>query len=290
MLVECVKAGVLFLVFQEQEKGENDLCTEKRGIFWGLPETEAVRTLPVVSSVTMKGGEVGSERRKVLFRYHQSGGAWQEGSEGSVLRTIDGGDGAATTSAVPAVPFCDEPGFLFGAMSVGVGRSRKGGGPQRKAPVSDGPVDAFGDEGEGGAEGQGTADWFHLGPARQVAVVCHWSLEGRRAQQHRRSSLYRRVSQARSAGQEELVAAPSLHYRLPCQFGCAGQGTKFASLSRGLLRQARIAAAYQLGLNIKMVLRYTPTGRNWADGPSRKQKLGVAKKPKGQRVRVPGWV
>ena len=65
--VECVKAGVLFLVFQEQKKGENDLCTEKRGIFWGLPETEAVRTLPGVSSVTMKGEKWGLSAGRSFF-------------------------------------------------------------------------------------------------------------------------------------------------------------------------------------------------------------------------------
>ena len=65
--------------------------------------------------------------------------------------------------------------------------------------------------------------------------------------------------------------------------------SKGRSSSRGVLRQSRVGASYQLGLNLRMVLRYVPSGRNWADGPSRGQKVGIAKTEVSQRVRVPGW-
>ena len=65
--------------------------------------------------------------------------------------------------------------------------------------------------------------------------------------------------------------------------------SKGRSSRRALLRQARIAAAYLLGFGLRLVLRYTPSKRNWADGPSRQQSIGVAKKLKGRRLRVPGW-
>ena len=54
LATECVQHDVLFLLLQEQEAGQ-----EGRGIFWGLPETTAVSTLPGVSSVTMKGDRWG---------------------------------------------------------------------------------------------------------------------------------------------------------------------------------------------------------------------------------------
>ena len=66
---------------------------------------------------------------------------------------------------------------------------------------------------------------------------------------------------------------------------------KGRSSTRGLLRQARVAAGYQFGLNIRLVVRFTPSGRNLADGPSRQtKKIGVKRKRIGARVRVPGWV
>ncbi len=54
--------------------------------------------------------------------------------------------------------------------------------------------------------------------------------------------------------------------------------SKGRSSSWGLLRQCRKLAALHLGLGITLVLRYVPTDRNLADGPSRGWRIGVAPK------------
>ena len=53
---------------------------------------------------------------------------------------------------------------------------------------------------------------------------------------------------------------------------------KGRSSSWGLLRQCRKLAALHLGLGITLVMRYIPTDRNLADGPSRGWRIGVAPK------------
>ena len=68
-----------------------------------------------------------------------------------------------------------------------------------------------------------------------------------------------------------------------------GLFSKGRSSKRGLLRQSRVAAAYLLGFGIRLTVGYTSSGVNFADGPSRQQKLGVATKKKPQRLRAPGW-
>ena len=74
-------------------------------------------------------------------------------------------------------------------------------------------------------------------------------------------------------------------------FVALGVLTKERSSSRGLLRLSRIAASYELGLRLSVALRFVHSERNVADGPSLKQKLGVARKLKGRgRLRVPCWV
>jgi len=70
---------------------------------------------------------------------------------------------------------------------------------------------------------------------------------------------------------------------------CLGLFAKGRTSSRGLLRLARIGAAYQLALRITLYLRFVPTDRNWADGPSRQSRLGVLKGPVHVKRRAPGW-
>ena len=50
---------------------------------------------------------------------------------------------------------------------------------------------------------------------------------------------------------------------------------------------ARRAAALQLGLGLKMVLRWVPTKRNQADGPSRGQGIGPAKSGTSSYLQLP---
>ena len=61
---------------------------------------------------------------------------------------------------------------------------------------------------------------------------------------------------------------------------------KGRSSSWGLLRQCRKLAALHLGLGITLVMRYIPTDRNLADGPSRGWRIGVAPKT-SEIVRIP---
>ena len=61
---------------------------------------------------------------------------------------------------------------------------------------------------------------------------------------------------------------------------------KGRSSSWGLLRQCRKLAALHLGLGITLVMRYIPTDRNLADGPSRGWRIGVAPKTP-EIVRLP---
>ncbi len=60
---------------------------------------------------------------------------------------------------------------------------------------------------------------------------------------------------------------------------CLGKGR---SSSRRMLHLARQAAAYCLGYGLKIVYRFVPSLRNWADGPSRGRGLGYLTKS--------GWV
>lgn len=84
-----------------------------------------------------------------------------------------------------------------------------------------------------------------------------------------------------SRGKRMLVMTDSLV--------CLGLFAKGRTSSRGLLRLARIGAGYQLGLRITLYLRFVPTDRNWADGPSRQSRLGVLKTPVQVKRRAPGW-
>jgi len=52
--------------------------------------------------------------------------------------------------------------------------------------------------------------------------------------------------------------------------------SKGRSSSFPLLRLARQAAAYQLVCQIRPYLRWIPSSLNWADGPSRGEKMGLA--------------
>jgi hypothetical protein len=71
---------------------------------------------------------------------------------------------------------------------------------------------------------------------------------------------------------------------------CLGAFLKGSSSSRGLLRLARQMASLAMGFGMKVALRFTPSGRNQADGPSRGHPVGVApKEGVGLRARAPGW-
>jgi hypothetical protein len=56
-----------------------------------------------------------------------------------------------------------------------------------------------------------------------------------------------------------------------------GSLAKGRSSARGLLRVCRLSAAVQLTCGIRLYLRWVPSELNYADGPSRRERLGVAR-------------
>ena len=68
--------------------------------------------------------------------------------------------------------------------------------------------------------------------------------------------------------------------------GALGKGR---SSSRRMLGLTRQAAAYILAYGLKVLYRFVPSRRNWADGPSRQKGLGYLG-PKTGRVVQPGSV
>ena len=60
----------------------------------------------------------------------------------------------------------------------------------------------------------------------------------------------------------------------PDSLGCIGAISKGRSSKKRLLVLARQVAALQLASGVRVLMRFTSSERNWADGPSRGQVIG----------------
>ena len=285
-VVAALRSRSLFLLFQSSPALISGTSASK-GIFWGLPETKEVTSLEGVSTVTMSGEKWGLAPQQRFFgiatvpellrrvrkvpKEEQLHEAALRGRPAQCLpslfsQTLGGALGRALADSVLHGDLVDLGKQLQHRMALSTLTDMRAK-EIRKARAP--PI---------GASWDSLKRW-------QVCVCGRWSFEEHNNIGEIRSVVACLKHPARSFSNWNsrlLVITDSL-----VALGVLAKGR---SLSRGLLRQARVAAAYQIGLDIRLVLRFCPSGRNHADGPSRRQKLGVARKKVFQRVRVPGWV
>ena len=109
------------------------------------------------------------------------------------------------------------------------------------------------------------ARWHHLFSGR-------WSFDEHQNIRECRTvvMVIRRLSRSEKAwGTRVLIFTDSLV--------TLGTLVKGRASSPGLLHLARQSAAVELALGIRVYYRWTPSGKNWADGPSRLEGLGLAR-------------
>jgi hypothetical protein len=278
MACACIQRGSLFLILHRAPSAGVE---EFRSPFWRIPEAKDVSRLAGISLHRMAGRKWGLENDvawEALTNIEKMVGACRTPS--SLLEEKEG-----RTSPLPLGLTCSlSRGLAVHLTSfVNLGKLVDLGEDMLHRMA----VSTLGDLKESGFRKMRSpavgSCWDPLG-RWSVCIKGEWSFEEHNNIGEARSVVasLRHASRSRSLWNSRILLITDSLVTL-------GVFSKGRSSSRGMLRQSRVFASYQFGLGFRPVLRWVPSGRNWADGPSRRQKLGIAKSRRFQKVRVPGW-